>query len=446
MLRRLVALCLAVTAAGALGATFAIGAAGDPVPPTADFSIDPNPALTGQTITFDASGSTPGDGTITDYKWDLDGNPVNGFETDSGADATVTRSYGKAGSFPVRVLVIDSNGNTDQAQKTLTINDRPPTASFAIDPNPALVNDTVNFDASASTDPDGSIARYEWDLDGNTGNGFEVSGTDPTTTSSYSKTGAVTVRLRVTDDDDKESTTSQTLFITNNLPPAVSFAYAPANPVAGNTVTFFSTATDPDSPITSWAWDFDGDGQFDDATGQTAARTFPAPGVYTVGLEVKDAGGDTASGTKTVVVGPAPAPSLQQSTQSPRLLSPFPVVRIVGSVKGKGTLLRRFTVYAPVGSTVIIHCRGHGCPFRRQTRTTRSESRVKGQAPAAELMRIRRLERRLLRAGVTVKVFVTEPNTIGKFTRFKIRERRPPARVDRCLVPGNANPVQCPAV
>jgi hypothetical protein len=57
---------------------------------------------------------------------------------------------------------------------------------------------------------------------------------------------------------------------------------------------------------------------------------------------------------------------------------------------------------------------------------------------------MRTLERRLLRAGVIVKVFVTRAGTVGKFTRFRVRRGKPPLRSDRCLLPGSSVPVQCP--
>jgi hypothetical protein len=39
---------------------------------------------------------------------------------------------------------------------------------------------------------------------------------------------------------------------------------------------------------------------------------------------------------------------------------------------------------------------------------------------------------------------VTKVSTIGKYTRFKIRSRKPPIRSDRCLMPGSSKPVDCP--
>ena len=47
---------------------------------------------------------------------------------------------------------------------------------------------TVSFNASASSDPDGTIAKYEWDLDGN-GSYETDTGTTPTATSSYATAG-----------------------------------------------------------------------------------------------------------------------------------------------------------------------------------------------------------------------------------------------------------------
>ena len=49
----------------------------------------------------------------------------------------------------------------------MTIQNQRPVASFTATPNPATAGTTVTFNGSASSDPDGTIAKYEWDLDGN---------------------------------------------------------------------------------------------------------------------------------------------------------------------------------------------------------------------------------------------------------------------------------------
>jgi hypothetical protein len=75
---------------------------------------------------------------------------------------------------------------------------QPPVASFSISPNPAQTNQTVTFDGSTSSDLDGGIAKYEWDLDGD-GSYETVTGSNPIATKSYTSTGVYTVRLRVTE-------------------------------------------------------------------------------------------------------------------------------------------------------------------------------------------------------------------------------------------------------
>ena len=62
----------------------------------------------------------------------------------------------------------DNGGATDVTVRTLTvIGNLPPTASFTAAPNPAIVGQTVTFNGSGSSDSDGTITKYEWDLDGN---------------------------------------------------------------------------------------------------------------------------------------------------------------------------------------------------------------------------------------------------------------------------------------
>ncbi len=54
------------------------------------------------------------------------------------------------------------------------------------------------------------------------------------------------------------------------------------------TVTFTSTSSDRDGSIAGQTWDLDNDGEFDDASGPTASRSFPKKGTYVVRLRVVD--------------------------------------------------------------------------------------------------------------------------------------------------------------
>ncbi len=76
----------------------------------------------------------------------------------------------------------------------------------------------------------------------------------------------------------------------------------PSTGLAPLDVTLDGTAsTDPSGGgITAWAWDIDGDGQYDDATGSVVGHTFTEAKVHTVGLRVTNAAG--RAGTGSVIV------------------------------------------------------------------------------------------------------------------------------------------------
>ena len=176
--------------------------------PNAAFSISPNPAKVGQTVTFNATASSDPDGTIGNYEWDLDGN---GTYEQQGPSATVSRSYASETSPTVKLRVTDDRSGTDTETHPLVVANTVPTASFTATPNPAQVGASVAFNASASSDPDGTITKYEWDFDGN--GSFETNGgTSATASHAYSAAGSVPVGLRVTDNDGLTAT--KTLSVT----------------------------------------------------------------------------------------------------------------------------------------------------------------------------------------------------------------------------------------
>jgi YD repeat-containing protein len=161
-----------------------------------------------RSVTFRANGSTDPDGTIVRYQWDLDGN--GSFETDTGATSSTSRSYSTPGDRSISVRVMDNKGGTDVDTKTLFVGNDSPTASFTITPNPVTAGQTVTFNGAASSDLDGTIAKYEWDLDGN--GTFETNtGTVSTTSRIYANAATVNIGLRVTDDDGATGTTVRSL-------------------------------------------------------------------------------------------------------------------------------------------------------------------------------------------------------------------------------------------
>ncbi|MFB6130491.1 MAG: NosD domain-containing protein [Salinigranum sp.] len=71
-----------------------------------------------------------------------------------------------------------------------------PVPAFEYAPASPVEGETVTFDASASRDPDGTVARFEWDFDGDS----VVDAVGPTVTHAFASAGDHPVTLTVTDD------------------------------------------------------------------------------------------------------------------------------------------------------------------------------------------------------------------------------------------------------
>ena len=92
-----------------------------------------------------------------------------------------------------------------------------------------------------------------------------------------------------------------------DLPPEATFSYKPVTPTRNTTVTFdASKSTDSDGEISSYEWDFTGDGTVD-ATGEaaTTTHTYSSAGSYEVTLTVTDNSGTIATATEPITVQPA---------------------------------------------------------------------------------------------------------------------------------------------
>jgi PKD repeat protein len=79
-------------------------------PPVAEFTWTPTVPATNETVTFNASASTPNGGIITSYAWDFDGDGV----VDKTVNETITTwQYDAVGSYNVTLNVTDSEGEWD---------------------------------------------------------------------------------------------------------------------------------------------------------------------------------------------------------------------------------------------------------------------------------------------------------------------------------------------
>jgi PKD repeat protein len=262
---------------------FALGA---PAPanllPTAAFTT----AITGSTVAVDGSGSTDSDGTVASYTWDFgDGTP-----TITGTTPTASHTYASAGTYSTTLTVIDNSGGTNSVSHDVQIIpvNTPPVAIFT----EAITNLSAAFDASGSSDPDGTVASYAWDF------GDGTTGTGATPSHLYTTGGTYTVALTVTDNQGAATSISHTITVAAaNIPPTASFT---ATPTGLSTAFNAAGSTDPDGTVASYDWDF-GDGS-PHATVVAPTHVYAAGGTYTVTLVVTDNLGASGSASQAVTV------------------------------------------------------------------------------------------------------------------------------------------------
>ncbi|MBI4977614.1 MAG: hypothetical protein HZC28_09035 [Spirochaetes bacterium] len=113
---------------------------------------------------FNASASYDPDGSIVGYAWDFDGNGSidTGFSL---AYRIITNDYTTFGTNGV-VLYVSDLFSTNCVTNPCYHTNNAPTALFTVTPSSGSTNTVFVFNASASTDPEGNIASYQWDFNG----------------------------------------------------------------------------------------------------------------------------------------------------------------------------------------------------------------------------------------------------------------------------------------
>ncbi len=279
-------------------------------PPVARFTAT---QVFGYVFSFDASASTDGDGTIPSpgsYFWDFgDGTQDYGVT----GSLILAHDYSPSGLAPgrlnVTLRVVDNLGATGSARDPLggvIVNSQPshtyrtvlanklPLVRFTYTPTSPTQGTTIAFDASASTDPDGTIASYSW----NFGDGGVATGV--TTSHVYTSQGTYHVVLTETDNLGGTNSTLEDILV--DQPPTLTLT-PPSSPTAGQTVTLTLAASDPDGTISSIQVNW-GDGKTDSLPGTAtgASHVYNTAGTFTITVTVTDNAGRTAVKTSTVTV------------------------------------------------------------------------------------------------------------------------------------------------
>jgi PKD repeat protein len=148
----------------------------------------PYSGTVGMPVSFDGSGSAPAEAIIS-YEWDFgDGQ--------TGAGVVISHTYAATGTYTVILTVADPTTQAnDVTTATITAaGNELPQAVIDSEVIPKTSDECYSLKGTASTDPDGEIVSYVWDL----GDGNEKVG--PEIEYCYQESGSYTVTLTVTDD------------------------------------------------------------------------------------------------------------------------------------------------------------------------------------------------------------------------------------------------------
>ncbi|MCD6110005.1 PKD domain-containing protein [bacterium] len=245
-------------------------------------------------ITFDAS-TLPYDSSkydIVSYLWDFgDGQAGPGSSKE-------THRYEKKGDGKYNVkltltFVRKDNGeeSTDTITKLVTIADEKVVAVLDADTESGDAPLEISFDGSKSSDPDGTIKSYAWEVDGN---GFKDG--ESTFKHTFDKVGVYTVKLRVTNQKGDFDIAEKEITVSAGKIPVASIDVLNADGgkfYVNKTYTFDASASSsPVGNLTSYEWDF-GDGT-SKVKSRTAQHSFSEGGTYKVLLTITDESGLTA--------------------------------------------------------------------------------------------------------------------------------------------------------
>ena len=238
------------------------------------------------------STSTASSGTITQWLWDFD---YDG-QFDDGSGQNVNYVFPTSGTFLVGLRITTDLNETVQTYNTVVIN--PVAVASFLAPEVCAGSATSFTDNSTIASP-GAIAAYAWDFDNN---GSYDNGTGATAQYLFGGAGTYVVGLQVTSDSGCVSVTHGSVIVNPN--PTANFSFTEV--CQGDSTHLTGSGTVTSGSIVSYAWELNGDAQYNDATGASIYNEFINAGNYQVGLRVTTNKGCATDTVGLVVIAPIP--------------------------------------------------------------------------------------------------------------------------------------------
>ena len=259
-----------------------------PSAPVANFTVSNNSGEAPLTVNF--TNTTTGN--ASEFTWNF------GDNSDIVTQTSPTHTFTEVGTYNVILEAKGPGGQTTSVRQVTVTNPQvpAPVAGFDMSTQTGEVPLTLQL-TNTST---GNIETYLWDFDGD--NITDSILESPTTT--ITTPGEYQIRLIVIGPGGQDETT-QTITAVN--PPDAPVASFTASTVSGDAPLAVNFTNTTSGDATSYAWDFNGDGQIDETT-VSPSFTFNDPGTYTVTLTATGPGGSTTATEIISVTAPLAAP------------------------------------------------------------------------------------------------------------------------------------------
>lgn len=282
-------------------------------PPVANAGADKTITLPTSNVTLTGSGSDPDGGTLT-YRWTKISGPA-AYTIASPTAASTAINGLTAGDYQFQLEVTDPGGLTGRDTAKVTVLPAPnqlPAAKAGADVSITLPQNSVTLSAAGSTDPDGTIASYNWSKISGPASFTINNAAAASPVVSNLASGTYAIQLTVT--DNSSAIARDTMVITVN---AAANQLPVANAGADQTITLpantaslsGASSSDADGSIAAYQWSQvagPSAGTLSNAASVTATASNLVAGTYSFELTVRDNGGATAKDTVRVIVNPAP--------------------------------------------------------------------------------------------------------------------------------------------
>lgn len=194
----------------------------------------------------------------------------------------ITIKFSVANDAPAgaHTISVSTSGGTATSTTVFTVSDnRAPDAAFVVSPTSGAKNTVFVFDATTSSDPDGTVKQYKWNFgDGKSGNGI-------TAKHQFAAAGKFDVTLTVTDNDGGSAAATKSVTVAEGQAPVAKFTVTPSSGGVGTKFSFDASASTDDGQIVSYRFDF-GDGSA--ASGVAPTHAYTKDGLFHVVLTLKD--------------------------------------------------------------------------------------------------------------------------------------------------------------